>query len=139
MQKQYYEDYKYVMQDASHLYLGAKYSYEEIVENEEIPFKFRLIVERYIYDDAEPSVTMEEHLYNLTDKGVAFRTYKHIKMKVKILVFDEKKGADREGVRSYTTKVLPLETFAKMTAQEKREKGVIIQEVMCSKLALMMF
>lgn len=45
MNKQQYEDYKYVMQDTYQIYLGSKYTFGEIVENEEIPFKFRLLVE----------------------------------------------------------------------------------------------
>ena len=43
MMKQSYEDYKYVMLDTAFLYLGAKYNYGEIIENEDIPFKFRAV------------------------------------------------------------------------------------------------
>ena len=48
MQSKGYEAYKYVMADTSYLYLGAKYSYQEIIENEEVPFKVKAIMERYI-------------------------------------------------------------------------------------------
>ena len=43
-----YEDYKYVMQDAGNLYIGAKYSYEELLEQEMIPFKLKTILIRYV-------------------------------------------------------------------------------------------
>ena len=35
-----YDDYKYVLQDAGTLSLGVKYSYAELMHDEDIPFKF---------------------------------------------------------------------------------------------------
>ena len=48
MQKTVYEDKKYSMQDTGHLYIGVKYTFEELLEEENILFKFRLIAERYL-------------------------------------------------------------------------------------------
>ena len=76
MHKQQYEDYKYVMQDTYQLYLGAKYSFEELIDNEEVPFKFRLIVERYIYQDVDPQTTLESQLYYMTSKDLQYRIYR---------------------------------------------------------------
>ena len=139
MLKQTYEDYKYVMQDTYQLYLGVKYTFEEVVENEEIPFKFRLIVERYLYPDIDPETTLESHLYYLPDKGMILKTYKHIKLKVKFNVIEEKKSLSGREKEVYTTKILPIEQFVKMTPEQKEAKGVVIQEISCSKLALMTF
>lgn len=139
MLKQQYEDYKYVMQDTYQLYLGAKYSFEEIVDNEEIPFKFRLIVERYIYQDIDPKTTLESHFYYLDGRGLLFKTYKQIKLKVKINIIEEKKSLTGKSKKMYTTRIMPIDQFVKMTPAEKEEKGVVIQEIMCSKLALMAF
>lgn len=139
MQKQQYEDYKYVMQDTYQLYLGAKYTFDEVVDNEDIPFKFRLIVERYVYQDVDPETTLESHFYYLTDKGLLFKTYKHIKLKVKINILEDKKSLTGKAKRIYTTQIVPISELVKMTPAEKEEKGVVIQEIMCSKLALMAF
>ncbi len=139
MHRQVYEDYKYVMQDTYQLYLGAKYTFEEIIDNEEIPFKFRLIVERYVYQDVDPETTLESHFYYLSDNGLLFKTYKHIKLKVKVNILEEKKSLTGQKKMVYTTQILPIDRFAKMTPAEKEEKGVVIQEISCSKLALMAF
>ena len=139
MNKQVYEDHKYVMQDTYQLYLGAKYTFEEIIDNEEIPFKFRLIVERYVYGDVDPESSLESHFYYLADKGILVKTYKHIKLKVKFNVIEVKKGLTGREKEVYSTKILPIEQFVKMTPEEKEEKGVVIQEISCSKLALMTF
>ena len=139
MTKQTYEDYKYVMQDTYQLYLGARYSYREIIENEEIPFKFRLVVERYIYQDVDPETTLESHLYYMSEKNIVFTTYKHIKMKVKISILEEKKSFTGRVKKTYATQILPLEQLMQMSPAEKEQKGVMIQEVICSKLALLTF
>ena len=139
MHKQQYEDYKYVMQDTYQLYLGAKYSFDEIIDNEDIPFKFRLVVERYAYQEVDPETTLESHFYYLDGKGLLMKIYKQIKLKVKINIIEEKKSLTGNSKKVYTTQIMPIEQFVKMTPAEKEEKGVVIQEIMCSKMALMMF
>ena len=139
MYKQQYEDYKYVMQDVYQLYVGAKYTFDEVVENEEIPFKFRLIMERYIYQDLDPETTLESYFYYLDGKGLPYKIFRQIKLKVKISILAEKKSLTGKSTKRYTTQVAPIEQFVKLTPAQKEEKGVVIQEVLCSKLALMAF
>ena len=139
MYKQQYEDYKYVMQDTYQMYLGTKYSIQEVIDNEEVPFKFRLIVERYVYQDMDPETTLESQLYYLTSKDLAFRIYRQIKMKVKVDVIEEKKSLTGKRKKVYTTQILSIDQLVKLTPAEKEEKGMVIQELMCSKLALMTF
>ena len=139
MYKQQYEDYKYVMQDTYQMYLGTKYSIQEVIDNEEVPFKFRLIVERYVYQDMDPETTLESQLYFLTSKDLAFRIYRQIKMKVKVNVIEEKKSLTGKRKKVYTTQILSIDQLVKLTPAEKEEKGMVIQELMCSKLALMTF
>ena len=139
MHKQQYEDYKYVMQDTYQLYLGAKYSFDEIIDNEDIPFKFRLVVERYAYQEVDPETTLESHFYYLDGKGLLMKIYKQIKLKVKINIIEDKKSITGQCKKVYTTKVVPVSELVKMTPSEKEEKGVVIQEIICSKLALMTF
>ena len=139
MYKQQYEDYKYVMQDTYQMYLGTKYSIQEVIDNEEVPFKFRLIVERYVYQDMDPETTLESQLYYLTSKDLAFRIYRQIKMKVKVNVIEEKKSLTGKRKKVYTTQILSIDQLVKLTPAETEEKGMVIQELMCSKLALMTF
>ena len=45
MQKTVYEDYKYSVQDTARIYVGCKYTFGEFLEEEEIQFKFRLVMQ----------------------------------------------------------------------------------------------
>lgn len=141
MTKQTYEDYKYVMVDTAFLYLGSKYSYQEIMENEEIPFKFRTIVERYIIPEIGKDTVLESDLYYMQEKDFTYRTYMQLKAKVKVSRLVTKKpflGMGKEK-RVYETAMIPLAEFAKMTKEEKERDGIFIQELVINKLSLMSF
>ena len=141
MIKQQYEDYKYVMTDTAFLYIGSKYSYQEIWENEDIPFKFRTIVERYLIPEIGAETTLESDLYYMTEKDFTCRTYMQLKAKVKVSRLVTKKGFLGLGKpkRVYQTVMIPLAQFVKLTKEEKEKDGIFIQELSINKLALMAF
>lgn len=139
MQKTVYEDYKYTMQDVGNIYIGAKYTMEEILENENIIFKFRLVTERYILPESDREDTLETHLYYLNKKSFLVQIYKQMKAKVKLNLIEEKKTLGGSVKKQYVTKVMTVEELAGMSVEEKQQKGVVIQELSVSKLALMVF
>lgn len=139
MQKTVYEDNKYSMQDTGNLYIGTKYTLNEIIEAEDITFKFRLIVERYILPEADLEDTLETHLYYLEPKSFAVKLYKQLKARVKVNVIEEKKSLLGGNKKEYVTKQLKIEDLTAMSLEEKKEKGLVVQELVLSKLALMAF
>lgn len=132
-------DYKYFMQDTGSVYLGAKLSYAEILQDEMINFKYKSIVEHYIFKDTDPETTLESHLYYMTKEQFSYRTYEQLKTKVKVNILEEKKSLFGRQKTGYTTKLIPLAAFAEMNLAQKKAKGVVIQELVISKLALMSF
>ena len=130
-----YTDYKYIMQDVSSIYLGAKYTYEELTENEEIPFKIKSLVNRYIKQElSEEGVSLESHFSYMEEKGFAYQTFLQLKTKVRISILEQKKR--RKGEPAYVSRTLKLQDFVKIPPDEKEEKGILIQEISFSKLAL---
>lgn len=138
MKKTVYEDYKYSMQDTSKVYVGSKYTLDEILESEDMPFKFRLIVERYILPEADLQDTLETHLYYLEPKSFIVKIYKQLKAKVKVNVIEEKRGL-LGSKKQYVTKLVTVEELTAMSREEKESKGLVVQELIMSKLALMAF
>lgn len=141
MIKQQYEDYKYIMTDTAFLYIGSKYSYQEIIENEEIPFKFRTVVERYIIPEIGGETTLESDLYHMTEKDFTYRTYLQLRAKVKVSRLITLKGFLGLGKpkRVYRTVMIPLAEFAKMSKEQKEREGIFVQELSINKLALTAF
>ncbi len=137
MQKKTYEDYKYSMQDTGRLYVGSKYTMGELLEAEDILFKFRMIVERYILPESAREDTLETHLYYLEKGKFLVQTYKQMKARVKVNVIEEKKGFLGKKKLEYVTRNLTIEELVEMPVAEKEKKGLVIQELSVSKLALM--
>lgn len=104
-------------------------------------FKFRLIVERYILAEKEvdPQDTLETHLYYLKPDSFLVKIYDRIKARVKINIIEEKKRIFGRGKKRYVTKELNIRELVAMTPEEKEAKGVVIQEISMSKLALAAF
>lgn len=139
MKRTVYEDNKYSMQDTGSLYIGTKYTLEELTQEEDILFKFRLIVERYILPQANPQDTLESHLYYLSPESFSVKIYKQIKARVKINIIEEKKTLTGRVKKQYATRILSVEELAGLSAEEKEERGVVVQELIVSKLAMAAF
>ena len=131
MQKTVYENYKYSLQDTAKVCIGAKYTFAELLDQDEVAFKFRLIVERYILAEKEvdPQDTLETHLYYLKPDSFLVKIYDRIKARVKINIIEEKKRIFGRGKKRYVTKELNIRELVAMTPEEKEAKGVVIQEI----------
>lgn len=132
-------DYKYFMQDTGSLYFGARYSYQEIMQDVNANFKFKSVIEHYIAKDTDMSTTLESHLYYMTPEQFSYRTYEQLKAKVKISVLEEKKSLFGKTKTGYRTKVVHLNELAGWNLARKKKMGLVIQELIISKLALMTF
>lgn len=132
-------DFKYFMQDTGSLYLGAKYTYQEILEDEMVTFKFKSIVEHYIMKDTDPETTLESQLYYMTPEQFSYKTYTQLKARVKVSLLVEKKGLLGRGGVKYENKVMKLDELVGMNLAQKKKGGVVVQELILSKLSLMAF
>lgn len=139
MQKTVYEDHKYCIQDTGHLYIGTKYTFGELLDEDDILFKFRLLVERYILPEADLEDTLESHLYFLQEKSFLVKIYKQLKVKVKINIIEEKKTITGKVKSQYITRTITVEELVKMSPEEKEKKGLVVQELLVNKLALAAF
>lgn len=123
-------DFKYVLQDFSSITLGARYSYQEIMENERVPFKLQSIVERYILPHiTDPSIEIGRHVLSLSKEDPCYRIYENLKLKVKYFEPREKGG--------FQEKKAKLEGFLEVAGVWKED--YMIQEITFSNLAVMAF
>jgi len=132
-----YEENKYCIQDVSTLYIGTKYTLAEVVEAEDIPFKFRLLVERDILPKADGEDTLETHLYYLNPSDFLVKIYDQLKAKVKVNVIEERKTLFGKRKKEYVTRVLSVKKLTEISLWEKQKNGIVVQELLLSKLALL--
>lgn len=137
MQKTVYEDYKYSMQDTARVYVGSRYTFAELLESEDVLFKFRLIVDKYILPEADKEDTLETHLYYLAPDSFLVKLYEQMKARVKVNVIEEKKSLFGGRKKEYVTRQLSIKELTGMTKAQKERQGLVIQELSVSKLALL--
>ena len=134
-----YKDYKYVMGDTSNIYLGGKFTYREMLESDEVPFKFQSIIEHYLLKDTDPETSLESQFYYMTPDSFSYRTYLQLKAKVKVCELVEKKSLFGKGTRAYQQKIYTLKDFAAINLAQKKARGFVVQEIILSKLAVTFF
>lgn len=134
-----YEDFRYVIQDAGNYYIGSKFTYAECMENENVPFKFKAVIEHYLMKDTDVENSLESHLYYMTEDEFSYKTYVQLKARVKISVLTVKKSLFGKEKTIYEEKIVTIGELARMNLAKKKGSGVIVRELILSKLALMSF
>ena len=127
-------DFKYVMQDTSHVFMGGRMSYEDMTGWEDVPFKIKAIVSKHFMDGEEKSLT--ETLALLETKDFRYQILKQLKIKIKAGAYQTKKNLFGKETTKYVSKVYSLDEYME---QCKAEEKLITEEFIFSKLALMGF
>jgi len=136
MQVKNEDDFKYVLQDFDKYYIGARYNYNDLIELDIVPFKFKTIIGRYLTREIDKSTTIESHIYFMEKESDDYRAYKQLRAKVRFVevITDKKSGEDR-----YKETILPIDKFVKISVKEKMDRGIVVREIDFSKLSLMTF
>lgn len=134
-----YEDFKYVMQDTGNLYLGARYTYEELLSAEMTPFKLKAIINHYVLKEISPEATLESQFYYLDRDSFLYEVFCQLKIKVKVQLQRERKGFFGKGKIRYEEQILSLKELTDINLAKKKASGFIIREIIVSKLGLMSF
>lgn len=132
-------DFKYVLNDTSYIYIGARFSYKEMLEEEMIAFKLKTIISQYILKDVDEETTLESHFYYLTSDSFAYKTYRELKVKIKVSIPKEKRSLTGRVRYIYQDKVYTLKEFGELNLARKKQLGLIVREVIISKMGLMTF
>lgn len=134
-----YEDFKYMLQDVNRIYIGAKYTYRELMENPDTAFKFKAVIEHYLLKEMDPDTSLESDLYFMEPESFSYRTYEQLKAKCKISILVDKRGRHGRRERVYREQILSLRELAAIPVPLKKRDGIVVQELILSKLALVSF
>lgn len=132
-------DFKYVMQDTGNIYIGARLTYAELMDQEMLPFKMKTIIQHYFLKETSLETTLESEFYYLEKSSFLYETFAQLRIKVKVNVLTEKKSLFGKKKMVYTEKILTLKELTEMNLARKKASGMIIREIIVSKLGLMTF
>lgn len=127
-------DFKYVMQDTSHVFMGGRMSYEDMITWEEVPFKIKAIVNKYFIGKEESGLV--ETIVALEQDDFRYQILKQLKIKIKAGTYQMKKSLFGKEEEKYISKLYTLDEFMQLAQAEKR---LVTEEFIFSKLALMAF
>ena len=134
-----YQDYRYILQDAGTLYVGAKFNFGDIAGEAEIPFKFRSIIMRHAMTEVDKEDTFESIFYYMKPEGYLYEIFLQLRTKVKVSQITEVKGLFGRSKKVYKEHIYKLAEFTALSKAEKEALGIVVQEIQCSKLGIMTF
>lgn len=123
-------DYKFVLKETSATQIGARYTYEEALLNDDVPFKFRSIIQLYVLKETDEKKCIGMHLLEVNESDFIYQVFKQLKVKIQ---FYEPKAAG-----GYKMISLPFVKFKKYQADKWTDKH-FMQSFTLSNLALMGF
>ncbi len=134
-----YKDYKYIMDDLSRLQIGSHFTYKELADNEDLSYKYRSIIKRFIEREVEEDTTLESHFYYLQKDSNSNDIYKRLKTKVRSYIPTRKKRFGGGFDTVYKEELMDVADFCEMTPEIKKNKGLMIAEIQMSKVGLMTY
>ena len=76
-----YEPYKYVMSDVGNIYIGARYTYEELLSNDDVNFKLKAIISHYILKDSDITNSLESEFYHMKPGSNVYSVFEQLKVR----------------------------------------------------------
>lgn len=131
-------DFKYIVQDFNSIYIGARWTYQEMMEHEDMPFKWKAVIAHYIVKEADPGIKMEDHLFSMTEHDFAYQTFVQLKAKFKVSVWETAEGRWRKK-SGYVSREYKIEDIVKSKEFHENRDSVIVEELHLGKMALMSF
>lgn len=127
-------DFKYVMQDTSHVFMGGRMTYEDMMTWDDTPFKIKAIINKYFTGKDENSLA--ETICVLEQEDFRYQILKQLKIKIKAGTYTTKKNLFGKEQEKYVSKLYTLDEFMELA---RVEKEMITEEFVISKLAMMAF
>ena len=78
-------DYKYLIQDLSSYYMGARLSYEEMIDHEDMPGRLRSALFKYMEDETPLETRICDHLCSMDPKSKSAMIYQQLKVEITVL------------------------------------------------------
>ena len=133
--------YKYVLQDFTNVYIGALFTFEELIASDDCPVRFKDFVIRVICKDGDRNMTISERLLEIKENDEVYSQLQKLKLKIKVthlLKSLDKHGNEKD---TYETKELKIEDFVKDDYVHDEPGEFLIQEISFKKrhLTAMLF
>ncbi len=130
-------DFKYVIQDINCVYFGKELTYAEMMDKDDVPFKFKAVISAHIARDTDLNQKMADHILQMSDKEFSYRIYQQLKLTIRVCYKIQKKGFGGETKDKWIHKAYSFRQFCSEYRSQVIKGDMIIEDFSISKLALM--
>lgn len=130
-----YAAFEYVMQDVSHVYIGAKLTYGELMERDDVPFKLRAVLAHYMLKEVAAETTISDHLFFIRKNDLSYLAYKQMKARFKLSVWCEPDGKKRK-TAGYVSRLYTIDELLADEELQKNRDITVVEELCFKKFAL---
>lgn len=131
-------DFRYVMQDMTNVYIGAKYTYDEIMNVDEVPFKLKVILSHYMLKEVAGNTTLENHIFYMKPDDMSYMVYKRMKARFKLNVFKEDgHGKGKPGYIQKEYNIQDIVEGPEAAMLHEKMNQIFVEEMHITKLGLL--
>ena len=129
-------DFKFVMQNFSDIFIGLRMTYSELGDAEDTPQKLKTAVFMYILPEAGEDIRICDHLLTIDEKSKTYDVFARLKGKFRVMLPVE--ITDRKGrIRTeYREKILTIQQLVGDEELKKQINPEYMMEYKFSKLHL---
>ena len=131
------DDFKYVLQDTSNVYFGKELSYTEMMARDDVPFKFKAIINGHIAKDTDLNQKISAHVLEIDTSSFTYRIFEQLKLAVRVCYKTQKGGLLGRKKEKWVHKVCPIRQFCAEYRDQVKAHEMVIEDISISKLALM--
>ena len=124
-------EFKAVVQDMTHIYVGAQMSVEELMSFEDVPFKVKAVFNKFFSEEDQRGQKICDLLGNINRDDFVYQVIKQLKLKFKVGIYSEKNGKT-----VYKSKTLTADEYLALHSSEEK---YFDEEIVFNKLALLAF
>ena len=130
-------DFKYVIQDTNCVYFGRELTYAEMMDKEDVPFKFKAVISAHIAREIDLNKKMAEHILQISESAFSYRIFEQLRLTVRVYYKVSAKGFGGKIKEKWVHKACSIGQFCKEYRDKTMQSEVMIEDFSISKLALL--
>lgn len=125
-----------MLQDLTNIYIGARFSYAELMERDDVPFRLRSIISHYMLKEVAGDTTLENHIFFITPQNLSYLVYKQMKARFRMNVWERADGKKRKK-DGYVSHTYTIDEIVQSQELKEQMNEIMVEELHLSKLGLL--
>lgn len=126
-----------MIQDTNCVYFGRELTYAEMMDKDDVPFKFKAVISAHIAKDTDLNQKMADHILQISDQEFSYRIFEQLKLTVRVCYKVQKKGFGGKEKDKWVHKACSLKQFCSDYRSQVNSCDMMLEDISISKLALM--